>query len=217
MINLEASFEIETAQTLAVKNWCGTTCYTVQPCDTISQVNLEGELAILDFELLELLTGNELVRDITGTVIGMKVPSEPCNDGVYLEVYTQAVFGSGSCPVPAQGGNLQWYRWIFPRAFLRFGDVTFENGFANASFTGYSKVNRNLPQGGPYSDWNFVPSTWDPKDQMHISLVGNIPSTDCGYVPITPIVSPIAVADTIPCQADTAPIAVADTIPCPVN
>jgi hypothetical protein len=184
IVRLQSSPEYETGDEFIQKNGCGDICLYVKDGDKLKRMNLTLELCTRDMEMLELLTGGELIMD-GADVIGFSRrgvgAADP--DPVSLELWTRAIPSgqSGACADPNAGAS--WWRWVYPRASFTLGDVTHENGIGLVSLTGIADPNPFWGN-GPFNDWpgDEFP---DPTSPEHFVLdsVGP-PTTQCGYIAV---------------------------------
>ncbi len=184
IVRLQSSPEYETGDEFIQKNGCGDICLYVKNADKLKRMNLTLELCTRDMEMLELLTGGELILD-GADVIGFSRRGVGADDPdpVSLELWTKAIPSgqSGACEDPNAGAS--WWRWVYPRATFTLGDVTHENGIGLVSLTGFADPNPFWGN-GPFNDWpgDEFP---DPTSPEHFVLdsVGP-PTTQCGYIAV---------------------------------
>jgi len=173
IITATASMELQEGQSFEPINGCGDIAWTYDTPDKIRRVNLTGELAFFDHELMALMFGGSLVVGDTGTPydgdnIGWAAPNytEAAPDPLYVEFITKtAGEGVGECadaaqPFPPYVGH------IFGKSRFVPGDRTFAAEAATVAFTGFSVANPNLVD-GPWDDW---PGTGDIPNSPYIQV-----------------------------------------------
>lgn len=185
IVRLQSTPEYETGDEFIQKNGCGDICLYVKNADKLKRMNLTLELCTRDMQMLELLTGGQLI--LSGTeVIGFSRRGVGAADPnpVSIELWTRAIptGTSGACPETG-AAQASWWRWVYPRATFTLGDVTHENGIGLVSLTGFADPNPFWTN-GPFNDWpgNAFP---DPDSPEHFVLdtVGP-PTTQCGYISV---------------------------------
>lgn len=189
LASISSTPEIEDGEEFQVKNGCGVVTHYVKDKDRVKRQNITIELVTYDFEIIEIMTGDQILVDAAGMTIGIAQggPQSTPPNGVYLEAYTKAVEGDDSCAIPTEDPIPGWYEWIWPRAFFTMRDFTLENNFANVTLEGYSLTNSQLPDDGPFGDWPWDSgdgvAEWDTQWTRNIVLnSAGPPTTGCGYV-----------------------------------
>jgi hypothetical protein len=168
LVTMTASPEIEEGTVYEPKTGCGDVAFTIAKSDVIKRYNLTGEFIFFDFELMEILfRGSTVVggagSDFTGEVIGHAMPNytDTTNNGVYLEVITQAAGeGAGDC-VTSGGGYPSYIGYIFGKVKLAPGDTVLEEDVARLTFAGKA-VNNPALYDGPWNDWpgtGYIPNS----------------------------------------------------------
>jgi hypothetical protein len=138
---------------LTAENGCGGICATFKGDDILRKINLSFELCNLDSELIEILTGQSVIVSGATTIGHMFPRAGACTTvaahAVALEFWSKRWDG---CDAPSGAeATLPYWRWVFPYARLRTGDMTLENGFLRVPITGFARENANFGA-GPYGD-----------------------------------------------------------------
>lgn len=168
LITMTATPEVEEGTVFEPKTACGRIAYTFAGEDIIKRWNLSGEFVFFDPEADEVLFGGSTIvggagSDFATDVIGWASPGPdaPTNNGVYLEVITQAAAeGAGDC-VTSSGGFPTWVGHIFGKVKLIVGERVFEDDVARRTFTGKAVSNPALFD-GPWNDYpgsGYIPNT----------------------------------------------------------
>lgn len=161
---------------LQLDNACGGISGYYKQQSQLKKWDISFELTELDHELIELLTGVSLITD-TGVTIGhqfTRVSScDPIDlNGVSIELWSKRW---DNCQPPADG-DLYWH-WAFGRAFLKVGEIKFENDFMKIPIDGYLEENPNWGN-GPWNDFpgggslSAIGAVWQESD---------LPTAVCGY------------------------------------
>lgn len=159
LVTMTATPDIQEGTVFEPTTGCGDIGYTFERADKIKRWNLSGEFLFFDPEGSEIMFGGETILgapggDFAGQVIGYATPgpNSPANNGVYLEVITQAVGeGAGDC-VSSGGGFPTYFGHIFGKVKLTPGERTFEDDVARQAFTGKASQNPALFN-GPWNDY----------------------------------------------------------------
>jgi hypothetical protein len=120
----------------------GTLCGIAENPDLTTGVNLTLELCQLDLELLELLTGGQIVLDAGDTIgyIGPDPTSPP--DPVEFHAWSKSWAGSSQNASPHG-----YVHWVFPQVVWTIGGNTLENAHLVIQVTGKASANPNLGTG----------------------------------------------------------------------
>jgi hypothetical protein len=159
LVTLTATPDIEEGTVFEPKTGCGDIAFTYERADKVKRWNLSGELIFFDPEGAEVMFGGSVIvgkagTDYAGKVIGWNSPgpSDPANNGVYLEIISQGVGeGAGDC-ITSGGGFPTYFGHIFGKAKLTPGERTFEDDVARFAFTGKATQNPALYD-GPWNDF----------------------------------------------------------------
>lgn len=160
IIDATLSAELEEGDEFTMKNAQGGICQTYKDCDKLKRITVEMNLCHLDSELLALLVGGSVIRDLggagVGDAIGFEVPdvSDPCTNGVSLELWTKAWDSSTQATPPFAGGtSIVYFHFVLPKVKFQIGDLTFENDFMTVPVTGFGESNPRVTSNGPFDDW----------------------------------------------------------------
>lgn len=173
IITATASPELQEGQTFEPVNGCGDIAWTYETPDKIRKMNLTGELAFFDHELMVLMFGGSLVVGDTGTGfdgdnMGWAAPNytDAAPDPLYVEFITKTA-GEGVGECDSGGGTFPPYvGHIFGKSRFVPGDRTFAAEAATVAFTGFSVANPSLAD-GPWDDW---PGTGDIPTSPYIQV-----------------------------------------------
>lgn len=189
LVTMTATPDVEEGTKYEPKNGCGTIPWTAEGEDIIKRWNIDLQLIMFDFELIEIVTGSELI--IGGAAspwpnknvgFASRGPNAATFPGASLEIFVKNSKEGGPCG-PA-GENPPYTRHIFPRCKLRVSDRTFEDAAAILRLQGWSTANSEWGQGPVPDEW---PSDDDnPGDSPYTSVFAeDIPQVGCGYVTTT--------------------------------
>lgn len=197
LIELTVDPEIEEGVNLRVRNACGSICQTFRDCDKLVGLTFAMQLCHLDAELLAMLTGGSVIRDLSGAgvgnVIGFELPSseDACPNGVSLEEWSKAWDNSAvATPAFAGGSTAVYFHWVFPKTQWQIGQLKFENDFMRVNVTGFALENPQITANGPFDDW--------PADVAAYGGITNLggwffdttlPSAACGSVAVSSLAS----------------------------
>lgn len=147
-ISIALSPDIETGDSISVKNGCGCKIASRKFPDTFNFWNVTLTDAELEPTLISFLLGAETIVDGADTV-GWAFPSSlACDEQsprTQFEFWVENGQGSGLNP------TYPYWHWVIPAVAWTFGDNTFESGNATPTFTGTSQANGNWGD-GPYGD-----------------------------------------------------------------
>jgi len=167
----------------------GSRCWYVRDCDKFKQINLGATLLTWDMEMIELVTGSDLVLGDAGgpragDSVGFAMPGSDadCPDGTSTEVYTKAAFGTGGICSPAEADAPLYVRHLFPFNRWRFGDITLDDNTDGITLplTGFGLQNSNWGD-GPNNDWEGEGGVAAGTPYTAV-FSDTLPTTTCGYV-----------------------------------
>ena len=170
---------IETGNTVSVRNGCGCSVARFKFNDTFNWFEFSFGNAALEPEMMAFMLGANTIADGADTVGLAFQGALACDEtepAVALEFWTEHIVGSG------QDGSYPWIHWVFPKTVWQLGDNTFEEDAAQLSLNGFSRTNTNWGD-GPYGD--------GPPDGEDISEGGfwktaDVPPTaDCAATSVT--------------------------------
>lgn len=147
----------ETGVELTAKNGCGTLCGYYKSPDQLKNYDLTFELCDLDHELIELLTGEAVIKSGANSIghefsrVSSCSPLTP--NGVAVEFWSKRWL---QCANPA-AGTAQYFHWLFPRAYLHTGQIVMKNDFMTVPIEGFLQENPNWGR-GPWTG-NLYPNT----------------------------------------------------------
>ena len=141
---------VEEGEAISQPNGNGDTCLNVAATPTYTGDAVEATFCKVDFSLFELLTGNPVVRNDDGTIVGIrkgtKIDLSKVNFA--LELWT----GAQTDGVPRDGAEGAWGYILAP--FLQggtLGDITVENAAITFTVTGMQTKNGTAWGRGPYN------------------------------------------------------------------
>lgn len=189
LVTMTATPDVEEGTKYEPKNGCGSIPWTAEGEDIIKRWNLDIQLILWDFELIEILTGAALIIGDSGTTwpsknIGFESrgPNADVFAGASLEIWSRNSKSGGPCgPV---GENPPYTRHIFPRTKLRLAERTFADEAAVLRLQGWSGPNSEWGEGPVSDEWEGA----DPlsSDTPYASIFATeLPTTGCGYVTAT--------------------------------
>jgi hypothetical protein len=141
---------VEEGEAISQPNGNGDTCLNVPATPTLSGFSVESTFCKVDFALFELLTGNPVVRNDDGTIVGIKQGTtiDLSKVNFALELWTGAQV-SDTLRAGAEG---EWGYILCP--FLSggtLGDITVENAAITFTVTGMQTKNGAAWGSGPYN------------------------------------------------------------------
>lgn len=158
------NFTANTVETdeINVPNFSGDVCVYEPSVTTLAGYGLEIEFCAVDLDVFEMITGQSLVFDYNGNVVGLEVDTKVDVDdkGFALEVWAGAPVGD-VCEDPNAEGSYGYI--LLPRLEGGYlGDFSIENGSITFTVTGASTREGNQWGNGPYSvmlDQTGAPAT----------------------------------------------------------
>lgn len=147
------NFTANTVETdeINVPNFAGENCVYEPSVTTLAGYGLEIEFCAVDLDVFEMITGQSLVFDYAGNVVGLEVDTKVDVDdkGFALEVWAGAPAGD-VCDDPNAQGAFGYI--LLPRLEGGYlGDFSIENGSITFTVTGASTREGNQWGTGPYS------------------------------------------------------------------
>ena len=147
------NFTANTVETdeINVPNFSGEVCVYEPSVTTLAGYGLEIEFCAVDLDVFEMITGQSLVFDYSGNVVGLEVDTkiEVDDMGFALEVWAGAPVGD-VCEDPNAQGSFGYI--LLPRLEGGYlGDFSIENGSITFTVTGASTREGNQWGTGPYS------------------------------------------------------------------
>lgn len=191
----------EEGEAIAVVNAGGETCVSEAAAPTFSGFSVEATFCNVDFALFNLLTGQELVKDASGTVVGITESTDV--DIKTVNFALELWLGATGDNVAGTGSQGQWGYVLTP--FLGggvIGDVTVENAAITFTVTGMTTKDGSGWGSGPYAvelvggKAAALSTPMKPKDHrrtMHVEVappapfVGSIPVLDPAGTAITTV------------------------------
>lgn len=157
------AFTANTTETeeINVLNFAGDRCVFEPAVTSLAGYALELEFCAVDFEIFEMITGQTLVFDFAGNVIGLEVDTkvQVSDSGFTLEVWAGAPVGD-ICDDPNAQGSFGYL--LLPRLEGGYlSDFSITNGAITFTITGASTREGNQWGFGPYNvmlDENGDPS-----------------------------------------------------------
>lgn len=149
-ISTSYTANVEEGEAISQPNGNGDTCLNVPATPTFTGFSVESTFCNVDFALFELLTGNPVVLNDAGEIVGIDEGTDIdlSNVNFALELWTGAQAG-GELRAGAQG---QWGYILTP--FLSggtLGDITVENAAITFTVTGMQTKNGAMWGKGPYN------------------------------------------------------------------
>lgn len=149
---VSAAFTANTVDTdeINVPNMAGDRCVFEPSVTSLAGYALEIVFCKVDFDIFEIVTGQALVFDFAGRVIGLEVDTkiDVSNKGFAIEVWAGAPVGD-SCDNPNAQGSFGYL--LLPRLEGGYlSDFTIENGAINFTLSGASTREGNQWGTGPY-------------------------------------------------------------------
>lgn len=141
---------VEEGEAISQPNGNGDTCLNVPAVPTTTGWAVEATFCKVDFALFELLTGNPVVKNDNGTIVGIDEGTDIdlSNVNFALELWTGAQLGG----VERTGSQGAWGYILAP--FLSggtLGDITIENAAITFTVTGMQTKNGSSWGAGPYN------------------------------------------------------------------
>lgn len=139
---------IETGNTVSVRNGCGCSVARFKFNDTFNWFEFSFGNAALEPEMMAFMLGANTIddgADVVGLAFQGALACDEDEPAVALEFWTEHIVGSG------QDGTHPWIHWVFPKTVWQLGDNTFEEDAAQLSLNGFSRTNSNWGD-GPYGD-----------------------------------------------------------------
>ena len=197
VIDVTLGADIEEGDEFVLKNGSGAICQTYRGCDRMKRATIEMNLCQLDAELLQLLIGGSVIRDLSGAGVGDAIGYEvadvddACPYGVCLELWTLAWDGSEQATPPFAGGNtIVYWHFVLPRAKFQIGDLTIENDFLTVPVTGFSEANSRVTSNGPFNDWPAdIVSRGGITKPLGFFLDSTVPTPTCDRIAVTSLAS----------------------------
>ena len=178
-IEITLTPNIETGNTVSVRNGCGCSVARFKFPDTFNWFEFTFNKAALEPEMEAFLLGASVIED-GADVVGLAFPSSlDCDDdlpSVAFEFWTKHVVGSG------QDGALPWIHWVFPSTSWSLADNTFGEDATQVSLNGFSRTNTQWGD-GPYGDG--PPDGQDIRDGGYWKTDVDPPSAACEAVAVT--------------------------------
>jgi len=193
IITATASMQLQEGQNFEPQTGCGDIAWTYEQPARLRSVNLSGEIAFFDHEMMVMLFGGSLVTGrgggpYPGYNIGWAAPNytDAAPRALYVEFITKTA-GKGVGECGSTGGTATFPPYvghIFGKARFTPGDRTFAAEAATVSFTGTSVSNPNLYD-GPWDDWpgtGFIPNSPYVQASYSQAQFDTIAATaGCGY------------------------------------
>lgn len=183
-MTLNLTPDVEAGTRFEPKNGCGKVLWVASEPDVIKRYNIDGEMAVFDVELDELLTDASLIMGKTGgtwatKAIGLSMPgpSTAQGSGVALEIWTKTGSGDGSCGTSAEVPP--YTRHVLPHCTLRPNDRAFALDVATFKVTGVAEQN-SLWGVGPYGS-EADPASVDTLSPYYWIYDTALPVAGCGY------------------------------------
>lgn len=141
---------VEEGEAISQPNGNGDSCLNVPATNSFTGFSVESTFCNVDFALFEMLTGNPVVLNDDGTIVGIDEGTDVDLSGVNfaLELWTGAQVSDALRP----GAEGEWGYIVAP--FLSggtLGDITVENAAITFTVTGMQTKNGAAWGSGPYN------------------------------------------------------------------
>jgi hypothetical protein len=184
-ITVALSPETEEGETISVTNAAGKVCILDEPAPSFTGYTVEVNFCGVNPDLIDLMTGNPVVKDSEGVGVGFRVNSgvDLSSSGFALEVWS-------SVPAATCEGGVSSYGYFlvpFVKGGL-IGDVSIGNDAVNFTLTGAKTRDGSGWGVGPYDvvlDESDEPGPLleaiDAKDHLHVEVTNVAPPEEvCG-------------------------------------
>lgn len=183
-ISVALSPVVTTGDRFEQKDGSGNLCVVIENPDKTTGYDITLTLCQLDIELIEILTGADVILDPgdANVIIGFIAPG-PDDDTLPTEfhVWSDALNGSEQVASP-----YAYWHWVFPYVKWNLGAQTLENGILQLTLTGKASTNSNIG-GGSFNDLPTPITSY-----FGVYLADDLPDTTvapysdysavCGYV-----------------------------------
>jgi len=185
-ITVSLTANTDEGETISVTNAAGRVCILDEPCPKFTGYDVEVEFCGVDPALYGLMTGQPVVENGAGDVVGFKMNTDvdACDSGFALELWSN---------VPAaicEPGTGQSYGYLLV-PFLKggvIGDFTVGNDAVNFTMSGAKSKDGNTWGVGPYDVVNDdtglaspLLEALEPNDHLLVTLTTVAPpDPDCG-------------------------------------
>jgi hypothetical protein len=135
---------------IELKGGCDCVCVSYKGRDRLKRFDLAIQLCKYEPALVELLTGAALFTNGSAEPIGNVWPialgcATTGQPPVAVELWSDNYEGDA----PSAAAN-RYTRWVFPRSFWQWDEITLNNEFTTPSFNGWSQS--NTAWANPYND-----------------------------------------------------------------
>lgn len=166
-ISIGLTFENEDGEEFIQADSCGNLCINQTACDKFKRVTADINWCIYNPEVIELVTGNQLLLDGTGNAAGVAFGDYGQCDGGWSLEWWQKLAGA-SCDA---AGEPMWNYWALTNLGLgTMSDLTFENGAFTFSTTADSRAIETDNQWGTNNLGPFatLPASAEPAIGTHL-------------------------------------------------
>jgi hypothetical protein len=194
-VSLSAETEVETGTDYSAKSASGALCGVNQGPDIEKWQNISGELCLINWGMVSLLTGSPAVVNGTGDVIGYEQLLQNASEcsaastgpRVALTIIRQASTDDGGCVAGATTGATNCVAYHFPMVTnWKFAEPAFEDARTISTFTARGFTNPNIGR-GPFNLWpaDATPATISPDSILSRSFVdcSTLPAASCDPIP----------------------------------
>lgn len=154
MARASMAVELKEGAEVEATTACGAVAYSVKDIDRIKGWNIELELVMWDYEILQAAIGGTLITGGTGITpsswrgktIGWAAPGADITEqhSVSIEIWSRTATDVGACSA-AGVDTPRFIRHIYPRATLQLQDRVFEDGQpAYMRFNGFVQANPKI-------------------------------------------------------------------------
>ena len=191
-ISVAYSANTDDGDDINVTNAAGDRCVYEPAVSSLLGYNVEVQFCNVDPDLFALATGQAVVTDAFGNVVGFKVNSDvKSSDSQFaLEVWSGAPTDTAACLDPNAQGTYGYILLPYVQGGI-IGDFTIENDAVTFTITGASTKDGNAWGVGPYdimlglTGATTLPEALDPNDHMTVILTNVAPPTPaCGARPL---------------------------------
>lgn len=150
VITLGYTTNTEEGEAIIVPNFAGENCVVDPATPTFNGHTVEAEFCEVDFALFEIMTGQEVVLDADGMIVGL---TESTDVDLSAVKFALELWIGASSDVAASTGSQGTYGYVLTPHLGGgvLGDVTVENGAITFTVTGMATRNGTGWGSGPYA------------------------------------------------------------------
>lgn len=191
-ISVAYTANTDDGEEINVTNANGERCVYEPAVSTILGYGVEVTFCNVDPELFSLATGQDVITDAFGNIVGFKVNTtvRSSDSSFALEVWAGAPTDAAACLDPNSQGTYGYVLLPYVQGGI-VGDFTIENDAVTFTISGASTRDGNAWGVGPYdimlglSGATTLPEALDPNDHLSVILTNVAPpSPACGARPL---------------------------------